>query len=525
MATYSEERAALVASLANGAREFDLVVVGGGITGAGVAREATRRGVRTLLLEQADFAWGTSSRSSKMVHGGLRYIAQGDIGLTRDAVRERERLIREAPYLIDRLGYWFGHRKGKFPGPIAFGILCAVYDRLAGIHDHRFAKAGEVLRAFPGFESTALVGATRYTDSTTDDARLVLRTLDEAVADGATVLGYARVVELMREGPAVTGVVVHDALSGTTFHVRAKCVVNAAGAWADTLRAPIAGEKKVRPLRGSHLVFAHDRLPVSEALVFQHEDDKRPVFIFPWEGRTVVGTTDLDHREDLAIEAHISAQEIDYLLRGANKQFPRANVQKSDVISTWSGVRPVVASGKGLDPSKERREHVVWDDGGLVTVTGGKLTTFRLIALDVLHVAGKHLGVAIRDDGRPVFRTFDLSVGASLPLAVRARVLGRYGALAKKFVETMPSSELVPVGDTTTLWADLRWCARNERVVHLDDLLLRRTRLGNLLPKGGEAFADRIRAIAEVELGWSRDKWQTEWARYRGIIDNHYGVH
>lgn len=524
MANYTEERQALVESLAKGEHAYDLVVVGGGITGAGVAREATRRGVRTLLLEQGDFASGTSSRSSKMVHGGLRYIAQGDIRLTRDAVRERERLIREAPYLIERLGYWFGHRKKKFPGPIAFGILCAVYDRLAGIDDHRFAKAAEVLNAFPGFDAQGLVGATRYTDSVTDDARLVLRTLDEAVADGTRVLGYARVVELMREDSKVVGVVAHDALSGTTFHVRARCVVNATGAWADGLRAPIVGEKKVRPLRGSHLVFAHARLPVSEALVFQHANDKRPVFIFPWEGRTVVGTTDLDHREDLAIEAHITAEEVDYLLSGANAQFPSAKVARTDIISTWSGIRPVVASGTGVDPSKERRDHVVWDDHGLVTVTGGKLTTFRLIALDVLKAASVHLGVQIRDDDRRVFRAFDLSVGAHLAQEVRARVLGRYGALARTFLDTMPADELTPVEDTSTLWAELRWAARNERVVHLDDLLLRRTRLGTLLRAGGESIAGRVKPLVQDELGWSDERFTSEWERYRGIVANHYGV-
>lgn len=503
---------------------FDLVVVGGGITGAGVAREAARRGIKTLLLEQRDFAWGTSSRSSKMVHGGLRYIAQGDVGLTRDAVRERERLIREAPYLIDRLGYWFGHREGKFPGPMAFGILCAVYDRLAGIRDHRFAPRDEVLREFPGFDDAALRGATRYTDSTVDDARLVLRVIDEAVADGASALTYAKVTGLVRDGRRVAGVVVRDLLGEREVEVRARCVVNATGAWADRLREGVAGEKKVRPLRGSHLVFDAQRLPAREALVFQHMDDKRPVFVFPWEGRTVVGTTDLDHGHDLDLEAKISERELDYLLRGANAQFPGAKVVAADVVSTWSGIRPVVASGKGLDPSQERREHVVWNDEGLVTVTGGKLTTFRLIALDVLRAAQKPLGRRIADDGEPVFRPFDLSIGASMPLPLRARVLGRYGFRAKDFLDAMPTSELIPFADTPTLLADLRWAARRERVVHLDDLLLRRTRVGNLLPRGGDDHAATIRRIVQPELGLDDAAYRGEWARYRAIVEEHYGL-
>ncbi len=524
MMRYSDERASLIDAIARGDETFDLVVIGGGITGVGVAREAARRRLRTLVLEQRDFAWGTSSRSSKMVHGGLRYIAQGDIKLTRDALHERERLIVEAPYLIERLGYWFGHRKGKFPGPMAFGTLCAIYDRLAGIRDHRFANASEVLRRFRGFDDRALVGATRYTDSVTDDARLVLRALDEAVADGARAINYAKVRDLVREGEHVGGVVVEDVVGHRTFHVRARVVVNATGAWADKLRAPLVGESKVRPLRGSHLVFDAERLPVDEALVFQHADDKRPVFIFPWEGRTVVGTTDLDHREDLDVEPHIVDQELDYLLRGANAQFPDARLSRSDVLSTWSGIRPVVASGKGLDPSQERRDHVVWDDRGLVTVTGGKLTTFRLIALDVLRACEKHVALRVVDDGAPVYRPFDLACGAHLSRDVRARVLGHYGFLAPRFLDEMPPHEIVPVPGTRTLWAELRWGARHERVAHLDDLLLRRTRLGNLLRRGGADHEERIRAIVQPELGLTNDAWSVEWRRYLEIVDRYYGL-
>lgn len=524
MMRYADERTSLIDAIGRGEQTFDLVVIGGGITGVGVAREAVRRGLRVLLLEQRDLAWGTSSRSSKMVHGGLRYIAQGDIKLTRDALHERERLLVEAPYLIERLGYWFGHRRGKFPGPAAFGTLCAAYDFLAGIRDHRFANASEVLRRFRGFDDRGLAGATRYTDSVTDDARLVLRTLDEAVASGAKVLTYAKVRDLIRAGEQVRGVVVEDVIENRTFHVRAGVVVNATGVWADRLRAPLTGEAKVRPLRGSHLVFDAARLPVPEALVFQHDDDKRPVFIFPWEGRTVVGTTDLDHREDLDIEARISEAELDYLLRGANAQFPEAGLRPVDVISSYAGVRPVVASGKGLSPSQERRDHVVWDDHGLVTVTGGKLTTFRLIALDVLHACAEHVAMRAPDDGGEVFRPFDLACAAHLPKPIRARVLGHYGFLAARFLEEMPPHELEPIPGTPTLWAELRWAARHERVMHLDDLLLRRTRLGNLLRQGGEEHRERIRAIVQPELALTNDAWSREWTRYREIVDRYYGL-
>ncbi|MFO0694947.1 MAG: glycerol-3-phosphate dehydrogenase/oxidase [Polyangiales bacterium] len=504
---------------------WDLVVIGGGITGIGVLREAARRGLRVLLVEQRDYAWGTSSRSSKMVHGGLRYIAQGDIKLTRDALHERERLLREAPFLIERMGYWFGHRKGKFPGPTSFGILCAVYDFLAGIKDHRFVDRDEVLRTFPGFDGRDLVGSTRYTDSIVDDARLVLRVLDEALADGGVAINYAKVSRIVRDAKSVRGCVVEDRETGKEYSVKAACVVNATGAWADRLRKEITGESKVRPLRGSHLVFASERLPVAEAIVFQHADDKRPVFIFPWEGRTVVGTTDLDHREELDVEASISEKEVDYLLRGANAQFPKAHLAATDVISSWSGIRPVVASGKGLDPSQERRDHVVWDDHGLVTVTGGKLTTFRLIALDVLAACARHVpSLDAKDTGGHVFRAADTSSGKELPAEVRGRLLGRFGFLFRDLVGAAKEGELVPIEDTDTTWAELRFGARAEQVVHLDDLLLRRTRLGNLLPKGGAAHEARLRAICQEELRWDDATWRKEWERYQGIIRDFYSL-
>ncbi|MDP2229045.1 MAG: glycerol-3-phosphate dehydrogenase/oxidase, partial [Moraxellaceae bacterium] len=443
---------------------WELIVIGGGITGVGVAREAARRGLKTLLVEQRDYAWGTSSRSSKMVHGGLRYIAQGDIKLTWHSLTERERLLTEAPGLVTRMGYWFAHYKHAFPGPFVFGILLRVYDLLAGVRDHRFVRRLDFLQRMPGYRNDKLTGASRYTDALVDDSRLVLRVLDEAKADGALPLNYVQAESLLMENGRVAGLNLRNDVTGETAVVRAAAVINATGAWADRLREKLAGEKKVRPQRGSHLVLAPGRLPLEEAVIFMHPEDKRPLFIYPWEGRTLIGTTDLDHRDNLDEEASITEQELDYMLRGANTQFPDAALSRADVISTFSGVRPIVASGGGVNPSAERRDHSVWDDAGLITVTGGKLTTFRLIALDALAAAAKYFPkIDARDTKAAVFRAVG-PLETAHPTGDLKRLKGRFGLHTAQFLCEAQAAELDAVPQAETLWAELRWAARYEQV-------------------------------------------------------------
>lgn len=506
-----------------GKEHWDLVVIGGGITGAGVAREAARRGLRVLLVEQRDYAWGTSSRSSKMVHGGLRYVAQGDIRLTWHSLTERERLLTEAPGLVTRMGYWFAHYKGKFPGRYVFGALLAVYDVLAGVRDHRFMPRAGFLKRMPGYRSDSLTGASRYTDALVDDSRLVMRVLDEAREDGAVTLNYVKAVDLVQTKGKVTGLSLQDEESGAVIEVQSRAVVNATGAWADRLRGRMVNEVRVRPQRGSHIVIPRERLPIDEAVIFMHEDDKRPLFIYPWEGRTVVGTTDLDHREDLDVEASITGRELEYMLRGANCQFPDAHLVAEDVIATFSGVRPIVASGSGVNPSRERRDHSVWDNNGLVTVTGGKLTTFRLIALDTLKLVAKHIpSLGVTDTRAPVFRTYP-APGKKDGVNIE-RLEGRFGFRVVDFLREMQEGDDEVLSGVETLWAEIRWALRHEEVVHLDDLLLRRTRIGLLVKEGGKVFWPRLEVLCRQELGWNEQRWRAEVTRYESIWRRHYSL-
>ena len=524
---HNASRQTLLDDIASGQSvDWDIIIVGGGITGAGVLREAVRRGYKTLLVEQEDFSWGTSSRSSKMVHGGLRYLAAGDLKLTKHSLQERERLLKEAPGLVDRIAFYFTLGKGNFPGRLAMTVILTIYDFLARIRDHRYCDNRVLQQRFPGVETNNLKGACYYTDAMVDDSRLVLRVLQESIANGGQALNYCKVNQLLTHNNKVSGVLLQDKESGRELQLKAPVVINATGAWADILRNQLNPEKRVRPLRGSHLIIAKHFCPVTDVLTSLHPEDKRGVYIYPWEGTTVIGTTDLDHNEDLDIEASISEQETQYLLDGFNAMFPQTPLSRTDIISTWAGVRPVIGSDNAKDPSSERRDHATWSDNGLITVSGGKLTTFRLIALDALDAANRYLPPAKTFVDDRVFAAPTISAETLVPTnAVWAqRLLGRYGDDAITLLASAKADEQGCIGDTEFCLAECRWSARHEMVLHLDDLLLRRTRLGMCLVDGGAEIFDAVKAICCDELGWSKQRWQSELERYQSIWQRFYSL-
>lgn len=505
---------------------WDLIVIGGGISGAGILREAARRGWRCLLLEQRDFAWGTSSRSSKMVHGGLRYIAKGQWRLTRDSVRERQRLLDEAPGLVEPMSFMMPHYRGGFPGPRLLGGLLSVYDALAGRRSHRFHDAQQLRFLAPGVKEDDLLGGSCFVDALTDDARLVMRVLSEARADGAVVLNGVRVTHVLRDDGRVSGVDVEDCEAATSFKLRCGVLAVATGAWAERLR-PTEAPRQLRPLRGSHLLLPGWRLPVAQAFTFLHARDRRPVFVFPWEGATVVGTTDLDHRENLDHSASISGEELDYLLAACAQQFPGAEVTADDVLSTWSGVRPVVGGAAGDHrgkPSNETREHVLWQEPGCVTLAGGKLTTFRPQAIEVLKACAAMLGRSFIDDGAPVFAAVPPRAVDGLSTNQWRRLAGRHGRDLPRLAQLLAELGHETVGITTTLWAELAFACEAEMVLHLDDLLLRRTRLGLLLARGGEDYFPAMRTLCQPRLAWSDARWDEEIQRYRALWLRDHGL-
>ncbi len=507
-------------------QRWDLIVIGGGITGAGILREAVRAGLRTLLVEAHDFASGTSSRSSKLVHGGLRYLKQGEIRLTLESVRERERLLKEGRGLVGQLGFLMPNFRGDHPPAWVMGLGLTLYDLLALHWSHRHYDADDMRELCPMINERGLLGGYRYFDAQVDDARLVLRVIHEAVREGGTALNYAPVEKLLRRNSGeVCGVALCDQTTGRIAEAQASVVINATGAWADDVRAHVGQPPRLRRLRGSHLVFSARRLPLRRAVTFLHPADRRPVFAIPWEGVTLFGTTDVDHGRMLETDPAIGGNEVEYLLDALKYAFPALELGIADVQATFSGVRPVVNTGQS-DPSKESREHVLWNENGLLTVTGGKLTTFRLMAHAALQA------VRTRLPGKPSFDPNQRMLTTSPDLnpverlsdpATRLRLVGRYGADAPALIAACPG-ELVPIGESAALWAELRWAARAEGVAHLDDLLLRRVRLGLLLPQGGLACMDRIRAIAQPELGWDDERWAHEAEAYARLWERCYSV-
>ncbi|APW43176.1 glycerol-3-phosphate dehydrogenase/oxidase [Rhodoferax saidenbachensis] len=507
---------------------WDLVVIGGGITGASVLREAARSGLRSLLLEQRDFAWGASSRSGKWVHGGLRYLQQGQMNVTWHSVRQREKLCHELTGLIDMQPMLWPLYKGQLADEVLIRAGLFVYDLIAGKRWRRSMPLAAVQQAFPDLHAPHLKGGICFYEGQTDDARMTLRVLQEARKAGGVALNYAPVVGLHREGNLVRGVQVATSSAQEPLRIQAKQVIAATGAWSDGIRAHVAHDKnsRLRPLRGSHLVFDRVRLPIDATIVLKHPRDRRPGFIAPFQGRVIVGNTDLDHDQDMRKEASITPWEVDYLLETVQHYFPALQIGRQDIIATFSGVRPVVDSGAS-DPSAESRDHVVWHEDELITIGGGKLTTFQHIALDALQRAkAKFPQMKLDGPPGPILTQPNPSLGVpdSLSAAQWQRLQGRYGDAASAMVLAAEPGTLTLIPGTETLWAELVWCAAHEDVQHLDDLLLRRTRIGILLAEGGRSYMPRIRELTQPALGWADDQWHAEEARYLEICRQHYSV-
>lgn len=508
-------------------KTWDLIVIGGGITGAGILREATRLGLRVILIEQKDFAWGTSSRSSKLVHGGLRYIKEGHFLMTKIAVAERDRLLAEAPGLVEPLGFLLPVYDEQSPGKKILKVGLTIYDIMARERQHRFLKADEFIEKLPGINPEGLKGGFYYLDAQVDDSRLVLRLINEAIASGSFAMNYTAVKSIIRtnEG-SMAGVGIEDVETGESLNLFSNAVVNATGCWAEILHPSPEPQRHLRPLRGSHLVFPSAVLPLKEGFSFIHPRDSRAVFAVPWEGAVLVGTTDLDHTENLAVVPNVTEDEVAYLMEGIQAIFPSLGITLNDCISAFAGIRPVLSEGK-LKPSEESREHVVWVDRGLITVTGGKLTTFRRLACDALKAAKQYLPAEMevnRKDpafaGVPQIPPDDFG----LPLRIWRRLYGRYGKAAEAIVHNAAPEDLTIIPGTHTLWAELPHAAKNEKIRHLGDLLLRRVRIGLLTPEGGKEYLKRIQIICTDILPWDRQRWKEEINMYIELWNHAYNL-
>ncbi|MBG0784076.1 MAG: glycerol-3-phosphate dehydrogenase/oxidase [Anaerolineaceae bacterium] len=506
---------------------WDIIVIGGGITGAGIFNMAAQKGLKVVLLEGRDFAFGTSSRSSKLVHGGIRYLRNRQFKVVRESVTERERLIRESDSLVDPLAFIFPAYQDNTHDTRLMRIGVAAYDLLGSKWQHGDLEPEEVRAALPALNTNNLVGGVKYFDSRVDDSQLVLRVINDGIRFGGTAINYAKVVSLCRaKNGKVEGIVVQDetgTLSPSSMELRGNVVINATGPWSDDLREKVDGAPKLRRLRGSHLVLPREKLPIEAAITLLHPRDNRALFAIPWEGRTIIGTTDLDHNLHEE-ETRITRDELTYLLEVADQAFPDYPLTGSDVIATFSGLRPIINTNAPT-PSQESRAHAVWEEDGLVTVTGGKLTIFRVMAADVLNFCRDRLpNEPSFDHASPCFIHPVPQSTNDAENPTWKMMAGRLGQDVDAFFESADPDDLTPITPIPQTWAELTWGARNEAVIHLDDLMLRRVRLGLLMPQGGMAQIEKVKSLVQGPLGWSDKTWQEEVTRYQAIWNKYYAV-
>lgn len=504
---------------------WDVIVVGGGITGAGIFNMAAQKGLKVILVEALDFGFGTSSRSSKLIHGGIRYLKNHQFDVVRESVKQRERLIKESSGLIDPLAFIFPSYQDNAEETKMMRLGVIVYDLMAPKWQHRNLSLSQVRDALPALDPAGLVGGVRYFDSLVDDSQLVLRVIIDGVHYGGSALNYARALDLCKSKTGrVEGVVVRDesgVFEPSEIELRSKVVINATGPWSDKLREKINGEPKLRRLRGSHLIFSRDKIPLNAAVTMLHPRDNRALFAIPWENRILIGTTDLDHDQHEE-ETRITRDEFGYLMEAAEHAFKVHRVSEEDVISTFAGLRPVINTNAPT-PSLESRAHKFWEEDGLVTIAGGKLTIFRVMAADVLNFCRHWLPNTPKfDPNAPCFISPKKDKRQDINNPNWLMMAGRLGQDVYDFFEESDPELLTPIKPMPELWAELQWAAKNEAVVHLDDLLLRRVRMGLLIENGGLDQLDRIKNLVQGPLNWSDDRWSAEVARYKKIWQKNY---
>jgi glycerol-3-phosphate dehydrogenase len=526
---------------------FDVLIIGGGITGAGAARDAAMRGLSTCLVEADDLAFGTSSRSSKLVHGGLRYLEQGELGLVFESVSERRVLMDIAPHLVNPLGFLFPVYKGKGRSVFTLDVGMWLYDGLSLFRSprlHRTLKPRQVEAEEPGLRREGLTGAPLYYDCATDDARLTLENALDARARGATIRTHTRVTGFLSPGGRVRGVRVRDMLRGTEEALEARVVVNATGPWTDLTRSLLGpGPTRLRPTRGVHVVVGAERLAPRHALICAHPQDERKLFVIPWGERTYVGTTDTDDPGDPA-QVHASSQDVDYLLAAANHYFPEARLVREDVLSTWAGLRPLLAA-EGSESSLSREHAILLDPSGLLSIAGGKLTTYRKMAAQVvdqvvalLRLSGAAMdtgeaptgrvplpgaeGWPADDDHEAVARRVVEASGGTADLVTGRLFAGTYGMRALSVAARMaqdPSAAEPIVPGRPERMAQVDVAMEEELALRLNDVLVRRTQIFFRDRDQGLSAAPRVAARMAEKLGWEEERLQAELDRYRAEVE------
>jgi glycerol-3-phosphate dehydrogenase len=525
---------------------FDVLVIGGGIAGAGVAREAALAGLRTALIERDDFASGTSSRSSRLVHGGVRYLEHGHLGLVFESSRERRLLLQLAPHLVRPLAFtWPVYAGARVPQwKVRAGLL--LYDALAlfrNVHAHEGLSADAVLEQEPALAREGLEGGARYWDAATDDTRLTLATALAAREEGAVVVNHCAVTGALHDGEQLAGVELTDRLTGSVFPVQARVVVNATGPWSDATSRLTGGSRdhaapQIMGSAGAHLAVPRQRLGNRDAVTVVSPLDGRVMFVIPAGPHAIIGTTErpAHHGPD---EIRATEGDVTYLLQSVNRIFPHAALSPDDVISAWCGIRPLAAARAGEHSANAAsREHAITQRAdGLISVTGGKLTTYRAMAADVFRAASRALG----DISTTRLHAPDPSDATPLPggdlpsldeamrevrtvtpdAAVAERLVHAYGSRWRdvwQYAERDPALGVRLAEPLPYLLAEVIHAAERELACTLSDVLIRRTHVAFETRDHGRAAAHRIAPLLQAVMGWSDEERVQQLAAYAADV-------
>ena len=534
--------------------QVDLVVVGGGITGAGIARDAARRGLSVALFDQNDIAFGTSSRSSKLIHGGLRYLESYEFSLVFESVSERRIVMELAPHLVNPRAFIFPVYEGARKDLWMINAGMWLYDGLSLFRSpkrSRTLKPKEVAQEEPILKQDGLQGAPMYYDCSTDDARLTLETVLDAADQGAAVVSWARVDAFMKDDHGrVSGVVVKNGRDGSLKEVAAHAVINATGPWTDEVLAmsgPRTG-KLLRVTKGIHIVVEADKLPVKHAVALFHPADDRALFALPWGERTYVGTTDTDY-DGAVDQEHATLTDVDYLIAASNHYFPDHQISRHDVISTWAGLRPLVAPEADIgDVSESRvsREHqIVIGHDGLITIAGGKLTTYRKMAKEAVDTAVQllkltdklprdlHSGQTFKyplpgavgwpedDDHNKVAVEVGKMAEGTLSDAVCRSLTDNYGMRALEIAKrcAKDSSQREPIIEgRPEIMGQVDWGVQEELAASVADIMIRRTQIFYRDYDQGLGASDKVATRMATLIGWSDEEKQRHIEYYRARV-------
>jgi glycerol-3-phosphate dehydrogenase len=540
MTSALQARAATLGRLSS--EPFDVLVIGGGITGVGIARDAALRGLKVALVEKSDFASGTSSKSSKLVHGGFRYLEHAQFRLVFEGTNERALLMKVAPHLVRPLEFLLPVYKADKPGLFVLDVGLWIYDGMSKFSSpklHRTVRAGRLAKLEPGLKLDALEGGLLYYDCATDDARLTLENVIDARALGAAIVNYTRAVKLLKDGDRIIGAEVQAIEGeGATLPIRARVTINATGPWCDEIRQ-LAGDAGIlHTSKGVHLVVDSARLNPRHAVVMKQK--KRIVFCIPWGGdRTVIGTTDTFY-DGKPEDVHTDQHDVDYLLALANNYFPEAKLRSEDVLATWAGLRPLIKEDDaGATASDVSREHLIVERPGLVTIAGGKLTTYRRMAAEVVERAGKQLGelAPCGTADRPLPGAAgavyaagyagvtrlqeELAAEGSVDGAVAKQLASTYGARAPAVVARVKAD--VSAGrrldpELPYIEAQVDVAVDEEQALSVEDVLGRRIQLLLRGRDQGLGCAERVAKRMASKLGWDEARTQGEIEHYRGVV-------